>query len=792
MSTSSSIRMLSAALWVVGLAVATTAATVDPATLPPPAGVEVDFQRDIQPILEASCLRCHGPERPKSGYRLDNRADALREGSYDRPIIPGDSGASALIHYVAHAVEEMEMPPPAKAERLTDAQVGLLRAWIDQGMVWPEPPAAPAWEAEVVPVMGWFWVDGDKGRFREHHWVNDEYQVGLESFTMRERIDVDTDVLVTGRALREDYAVTLEWRRREAGFVRGGFEQFRRYYDDSGGYYEPFPIQEFRLDQDLALDLGKAFLEAGLTRPGLPEVVVGYEYLYRDGDKSILQWLPSSQGGVVRDIRPNAKAIDEQVHVARADLSYELAGVMLEDNFRYEFYDLDTKRTGALPWPADSNGSHLGIEEGTDYHQLANSFSAESALRDWFLVSGGYLYTDLGGDASFRQATVDTAGQPTPGLYWSGNEITLDQRSHTANANAQWGPWGGVIMYAGVQPEWSRQRGFGQVRLDQGLPPVPGGGVAPALIQSDIDRFLIEERAGFRVSSLPRTSLFGEARLRQESISQFEESAGSTSGFDPDFVRDTEASNLLQDYLGGVHVSPWQRVSLTAHYRKRWKENDYDHDLDQNDLGYAYSAFITGQKFDTDEIESKLVVRPASWLKTTFTYRLESTDYQTRTDAVPGLTPGGWMGDAGVHDAQLFGLGMVLTPVRRLYLSTSATYANTRTKTFANGDPAIVPYEGDVYTVLVSGAYAVNEQTDVNVAYNVSWADYEQHNGAAGLPVGERYDLHTVLGGLTRRWNERLTGRLQYGFYYYDEPSAGGANDYVAHGFLASLALRLP
>src|SRR5215213_4088835 len=49
-------------------------------TLPPPSQVKVDFARDIQPIFERSCLSCHGPQRPKSGFRLDSRESALKGG----------------------------------------------------------------------------------------------------------------------------------------------------------------------------------------------------------------------------------------------------------------------------------------------------------------------------------------------------------------------------------------------------------------------------------------------------------------------------------------------------------------------------------------------------------------------------------------------------------------------------------------------------------------------------------------------------------------------------------------
>src|SRR5438105_2843772 len=111
-------------------------AAVDESKLPPAANVKIDFDRDIKPIFEASCWRCHGPARPKSHFRLDNRQSALKGGDNGIDIKPGDSAKSPLIHYVARLVPELEMPPPGKGEPLTAQQVGLLRAWIDQDAVW--------------------------------------------------------------------------------------------------------------------------------------------------------------------------------------------------------------------------------------------------------------------------------------------------------------------------------------------------------------------------------------------------------------------------------------------------------------------------------------------------------------------------------------------------------------------------------------------------------------------------------------------------------------------------------
>lgn len=126
-------------LALLGFAVAATsmfATPIDPAHLPPPAPTQVDFIREVQPILARHCYACHGPDQQENDLRWDVKSAALKGGTSGPAMIPGSSAESRMIHLVSGLDKNLVMPK--KGGRLTPEQIGLLRAWIDQGANWPE------------------------------------------------------------------------------------------------------------------------------------------------------------------------------------------------------------------------------------------------------------------------------------------------------------------------------------------------------------------------------------------------------------------------------------------------------------------------------------------------------------------------------------------------------------------------------------------------------------------------------------------------------------------------------
>ena len=95
------------------------------------------FEAKIRPILVDRCISCHGPEKQKSGLRLDLREAALKGGSFGPAVVPGDPSTSTMIDALSYE-GDVSMPPKGK---LPDAEIAVLTDWVRRGAAWPETKA---------------------------------------------------------------------------------------------------------------------------------------------------------------------------------------------------------------------------------------------------------------------------------------------------------------------------------------------------------------------------------------------------------------------------------------------------------------------------------------------------------------------------------------------------------------------------------------------------------------------------------------------------------------------------
>ncbi len=97
---------------------------------------EVDYTRDVRPILSGRCFKCHGPdpETRESGLRLDEEAASREElESGEKAIVPGNIEASELLARVLTTDDSIRMPPPDQGPALSKQEIEILKRWVQSG-----------------------------------------------------------------------------------------------------------------------------------------------------------------------------------------------------------------------------------------------------------------------------------------------------------------------------------------------------------------------------------------------------------------------------------------------------------------------------------------------------------------------------------------------------------------------------------------------------------------------------------------------------------------------------------
>ena len=111
-----------------------------------PADAQIDYLREVRPILKLHCFRCHGALKAESALRLDTKSLAQKGGDSGPAIVPGNAAESLLVQRITGG-DDSRMPPDG--ESLTDKQIVAIKKWISLGAI------APADEKADDPGAHW-------------------------------------------------------------------------------------------------------------------------------------------------------------------------------------------------------------------------------------------------------------------------------------------------------------------------------------------------------------------------------------------------------------------------------------------------------------------------------------------------------------------------------------------------------------------------------------------------------------------------------------------------------------
>jgi hypothetical protein len=622
----------------------------------------------------------------------------------------------------------------------------------------------------IAPTIDYAGVSGDEEKFREDWWMREGWAGGLDKLTLQRTYENDVSLRAEVHAIvpEENMDLRLELTKPEVGFMHTGYSEYRKYFDGTGGFFKPFSTSSFELDNDMHLDIGSLFLDVGLTVPDWPKVVVGYEHHFKEGRKSLIEWGSVTEGGTTRNIFPAFKEIDEETEIFKLEIEHDIGKVHVGDQFRYEQY-----RTGTTRFDEERNldtdtAETTTVSEDNSHEALSNTFHMESYVNEKLYWSLGYLFTTLEGDAAFRMVT-DPFGPEPFDKNWFTRSVDIDQESHVVNVNAMFGPFRDLALYAGLQAETTETEGDTDAVLDETLPGL--GEVSPeTVIVTRGDKGGLEETVGARYTRIPYTTLYAEGKWTQQNIDLFERELEDDI---LDFERSTNTDVERRRYTLGFNTSPIPKTTLSARYRRRSRDNEYNHLVDTEP---GYSAFIISQDFTSDEITTKLAVRPSSRVKLSVNYQLVATDIDTQSDTTPPSAV-----QSGDYDADVYSASITVTPISKLYLTGLFSYQEVRSTAFDNGVSSITAYEGDIYMVLLTAGFGINDETHLKAEYLYTRSENFDDTSDDGLPLGLDNRRQGLLVRISRRISETMDGQLGYGFYTYDEESSGGLDDYTAH-----------
>ncbi|NGO38489.1 hypothetical protein G4L39_03630 [Limisphaera ngatamarikiensis] len=776
--------------------------------LPPPASRPVDFQTDIRPILDRSCLRCHGPERPKGGLRLDTRDGILAGGDGGPVVVLSNSAASRLIHAVARSPEISEdlwMPPEGRAPALTPEEVGLLRAWIDQGLPGSGGPLASADRVEVTLGFGWNGGSGPGSVFRARWQQPDGWNGGVEELVWTHEPSQGPRFTLWARALREETLLQMDWLLPDWGRAQFGASEYRWYGLDRGHWPVGPGVGVGLLDTAPQMDIGRAWVIFDLDRPRWPLLRLGYEHEYRDGTRALDGGSAAPDGSSGRLLWPSYAALDEESHTLQFRVQHQVGEWWLEDEIRLRWTDRQALRTNALFNPPESGARFLTrVQKSQRDFQAANAFRFDRPIRPWLRATGGYLYSRYDGDAAVALDEAPLNPAPAVARRWRSPSITLEHSAHVGNVNLVAGPQAGWTVVTGVQTEWTRHQGLGRASFDYELAPEDWF-VQPTLQESARDRFVLGERVRLQWDRLPRTILYAEGAAEQNTTELFEDQPGG----DGPFRRDTAADGRAWDARLGLETTLLNRFSFGASYRWRLRHTDFEHraDLIPTEFGDfpnpGYSAFIRERRSRTDQVEVRLTWQPALPWRTAFLYRHLTSRSETATDALDGFDPVTFEPVPGYYtpgsrilgaeaDVHAWTLQLAWRPARRWSFHWQGTMEDHHLRSALDDEATLPAWAGRTCRMRWLGRWSVDDRTDAELQYEWGMSDFHRDTAATVLPTGLFWREHLIAVGMRRRFTDRLTVALRYGIWRYDEPGSGGANDVFAHLAWMSLGLRWP
>lgn len=636
-------------------------------------------------------------------------------------------------------------------------------------------------------------VNGDRPAFQKATQHNMSGYGGIEDFLLTRESDASL-FKFEARLLPgdDDYRLAARWEKPEKFYVDAGFEQYRVWYDGSGGFFRP-TNNAFRIfDEDLSLTRSRAWLELGAYTANQTLITFRYDWRARNGTKGSTMWGDTNLVGTsyaTRNIVPTFYDLDETTHTVAVDAGNEATEeVKWHVGARYSQTELNNTRNSRRR-PNESADRILTTKDQTETDIFAAHGFYARQVNEKLTISGGALITDLDsnivGSRIYGQ-TYDPVFDPAylrrqqrdEGYFDLNGNAELKQT--VLNLNAVYLPTKNWSIRPSIRFEnlhQETQAEFFETNI--------GAGPTFAAIIEELeskhekkwDEFA--ESLEFRYTGKPNWTFNFEGNWVQGNGNMEEDERDVHTG-NLSIDRDTENNRTSQKYSARANWYAKPGLTFAAQYYYKINENDYDTVRDSTPVtgGDRYPAYITDQDFETNDLNFRMSWRPASMLSLVTRY-----DYQQSTivSNEAGLT----QVESSQLTSHILSESITWTPVNRLYLTASANFTWDQLATPAY--TFVLNSDNNYVNGSLGGGYALAAKDDIYFDYHFYRANNFADNSALSLPFGADQKQEGAYITWVRRQSDKLVYTVKYGYVTNRDITWGGRNNFDAHVIYAKM-----
>ena len=638
-------------------------------------------------------------------------------------------------------------------------------------------------------------VKGDKEKFREHHWVREGYDGGVDAFSLDARdlpSDLAASLYVRSVVNANDYNVRADIDKTDFGYFRLRFQEFSRFYDDNGGVFDPFvTLASNTLSRDLELEIGEFFIELGITPPDLPALIFFYERRFRDGSKSRLNWGAVREGGTIRNIAPSWQEIDEIVDVLGLRLEGDVRGFEVSAEQRVEFVEAERMREEKNLSTTAAAADKKIRQQMQDQHARTMTTTLEAAKwshEDRLFTGGAYRFLHLDNREAEDILELNENGAPT---NFTNPKQVRDARgeneydAHTWTTSMMWMLHPALSLVNKFKSEFVMREG--NSLYPQDTTPVAAGGAAPDGVINNTERSNTDNRlhqfgeaVSLRFTGIPRTALYTDLELEQVRnwLSEDRNSLAGQSAPNASeiFSRETLTNIRRGTATAGMRLTPHRYVDVTSTVRYRRNNNDYDDEFETVPTGStARSAFFDELDITMQEAAARFTFKPVLWARTSFRYQLRAYDYESRIEDQDAVQT-----DMTAH---IFSYEVSVQPVSRLLVMAALTHQQAWVQTPASSNEAAATprFNFDYTSWFLNGEYQVSERISILSSLAMTLASNYNDFTGIGLPLGADYTELDIGVGFRLMLGEHASLEPRYDFFRYNPDPRTDSSNYNAH-----------